>query len=102
MHRFLIALVAALTIVAAPALADENGSSDDSNRLSLMTETPAEGFDLAVQLARRAVVATQPNKDVLLDQRPEYAQNASDLIAASHVVAVHFQTIAEANEYWRE
>jgi len=59
MERHLIALVMALAILAAPALADEDGSSDHDNRLSLMTETPAEGFDLALQLARRAVVATR-------------------------------------------
>ncbi|RFF33028.1 hexameric tyrosine-coordinated heme protein [Wenzhouxiangella sediminis] len=76
------------------------GQSEDA--LSLITGTPAEGFDLAVKLARRAVVATQPNKEVLFDQRPEYSEDAEDLIAASHVVAVHFQTIAAANDYWKD
>lgn len=48
------------------------------------------------------MVATQPDKGVLFEQRPEYSQNAEDLIAASHVVAVHFQTIAAANKYWKD
>jgi len=102
MNRTLITLLATLSIAAVPAFGEDEVSSDSTNGFSLITESPAEGFDLAVQLARRAVVATQPNKDVLFDQRPEYSENAEDLIAASHVVAVHFQTIAEANEYWRD
>src|SRR5690606_38396377 len=68
---------------------------------TLMTETPQQGFELALTLARRAVVATQPNREVLRAVRPEYASDADSLIAASQVVAVHFQTIAAANDYWR-
>lgn len=34
--------------------------------------------------------------------RPEYAESTEDPIAASHVVAVNFQTIAAANDYWRK
>ena len=102
MKRILIVLMAALSVATAPVLLAEEGKSPEgAGGLSLITETPAEGFDLAVQLARRAVVATQPDKDVLFDQRPEYSEDAEDLISASHVVAVHFQTIAAANDYWR-
>lgn len=82
--------------------AGDAAADEGEDPLSLITGTPAEGFDLAVQLARRAVVATQPDKDVLFDQRPEYSKDAEDLIAASHVVAVHFQTIAAANDYWKD
>lgn len=53
-------------------------------------------------LSRRAVTETQPDTDVLHEQRPDYATDADLLIAVSHVVAVHFQTVAEANDYWRE
>lgn len=81
---------------------DNAPAEESEDKLNLITETPAKGFDLAVQLARRAVVATQPDKNVLFDERPEYSRDAEDLIAASHVVAVHFQTIAAANDYWRE
>lgn len=70
-------------------------------QLSLITETPDEGFALALTLARRGVSSTQTDRDVLRSLRPEYANDAASLIAASHVVAVHFQTIAEANSYWR-
>jgi hypothetical protein len=97
-------LLAGLLAVGTLAAEEPDGASaeDAEDLLSLMTDTPAEGFDLAVQLARRAVVATQPDKEVLFEQRPEYSEDAEDLIAASHVVAVHFRTIAEANDYWRD
>jgi len=95
----LAGLLAAGTLAAEEPADASSKQSEDT--LSLITNTPAEGFDLAVQLARRAVVATQPDKEVLFEQRPEYSEDAGDLIAASHVVAVHFQTIAAANNYWR-
>ena len=68
---------------------------------SLVTDTPQQGFELAVILSRRGVKYTQPDAEVLKRLRPEYAESAEDLIAASHVVAVNFQTIAAANDYWR-
>jgi len=97
-------LLAGLLAVGTLAAEEPESASTDQGEeaLSLLTGTPAEGFDLAVELARRAVVATQPDKEVLFDQRPEYSKDAEDLIAASHVVAVHFQTIAAANNYWRD
>jgi hypothetical protein len=67
----------------------------------LTTQTPQEGFDLAIKLARMAVKTTQPDETVREVLRPRYASDAGDLIAASHVVAVHFATIAAANDYWR-
>lgn len=69
---------------------------------TLITETPQQGFELAVTLSRRGVKYTQPDAEVLKRLRPEYAESAEDLIAASHVVAVNFQTIAAANDYWRK
>lgn len=69
---------------------------------SLVTATPAEGYDLAVKLARRAVKETQPDPDVREGLRPEYASDADALIAVSQVVATHFATVAAANGYWRE
>ncbi|CAH9019128.1 hexameric tyrosine-coordinated heme protein [Candidatus Nitrosacidococcus sp. I8] len=69
---------------------------------SLITETPQEGFELAVTLSRRGVKYTQPNTEVLHKLRSEYAENASGLTAASQVVAINFQTVAAANNYWRK
>jgi len=34
--------------------------------------------------------------------RHDYANNADSLTMASQVVATHFQTIAQANHYWRD
>ena len=68
---------------------------------SLITSSPQEGFELAITLSRRGVKYTQPDMDVLKRLRPEYAQSAEILTAASHVVATNFQTISAANNYWR-
>lgn len=69
---------------------------------SLITATPQEGFELAITLSRRGVKYTQPDGDVLHKLRPEYANDADSLVAASHVVATNFQTVAAANNYWRK
>lgn len=68
---------------------------------SLKTDTPQKGFELAITLARRGVKYTQPDAEVLHRLRPEYANNADSLTMASQVVAIHFQTVAKANDYWR-
>lgn len=68
---------------------------------SLLTETPAEGRELAIMLARKTIAAMQSDPNVRAAQRPVYAENAGLLISAGHVVAVEFQTIAAANNYWR-
>lgn len=104
MIRMLIAGLVAAALTTSPVLASETGetAADEEWLTSLITDTPAEGFDLAVRLARRGVTTTQPDKSVLMSERPKYARDAEDLIAASHVVAVHFQTIAAANDYWRD
>ena len=68
---------------------------------SLITPTPQEGFELAITLSRRGVKYTQPDADVLKKLRPDYAHSADALTEASHVIAVNFQTVAAANNYWR-
>ena len=70
--------------------------------LTTITESPQEGFELAIVLSRRGVKYTQPDVDVLKALRPGYASSADALTAASHVMAVNFQTIAAANGYWRK
>lgn len=69
---------------------------------SLITATPQEGFELAITLSRRGVKYTQPNVDVLKKLRPAYAEDADLLISSSQVVAINFQTVAAANNYWRK
>jgi hypothetical protein len=68
---------------------------------SLITATPEEGRALALTMVRHMVHNIQPDLDVLKGGRPNYASNPESLIAASQVVAIEFQTIAAANDYWR-
>jgi len=68
---------------------------------TLRTDTPQEGFELAITLARKGVGYTQPSAEVRDALRGGYAHDADALTAASHVVAVNFQTVAAANNYWR-
>lgn len=68
---------------------------------SLITETPEEGYDLAVTLARKAVGMIQPDPEIKKRLRSIYSENADSLTMASQVVAIHFQTIAAANNYWK-
>ena len=68
---------------------------------SLQTATPQEGFELAITLSRRGVKYTQPDVAMLKKLRPDYAESAPDLTAASQVIAINFQTVAAANNYWR-
>ncbi|GGK51491.1 hexameric tyrosine-coordinated heme protein [Salinarimonas ramus] len=93
------ALLATL-LATCPAFAQDAGN--EAWLPSLMTQTPQEGFDLAVTIARKAVTTTQPNTDALHALRPAYAHDPDSLIEVSGVVATYFATIAEANEYWWE
>lgn len=68
---------------------------------SLLTDTPQEGYELAVKLARVAVKMTQADPEVRSDLRSIYEKDADALIAVSSVVSTHFQTVAAANDYWR-
>lgn len=68
---------------------------------SLQTATPQEGYELAITLARKGVAYTQTSADVREQLRDGYANNADSLTMASHVIAVHFQTVAIANDYWK-
>ncbi|KZL19395.1 Hexameric tyrosine-coordinated heme protein (HTHP) [Pseudovibrio axinellae] len=68
---------------------------------TLITDTPEAGFELAIKLARMGVKYTQPDAEVRDTLRKEYAASADSLTMASHVVAVHYQTVAAANNYWK-
>lgn len=68
---------------------------------SLITDTPEEGFQLAIKLSRKGVGFTQTDASVRERLRPDYAENADSLTAASQVIAVNFQTVAQANNFWR-
>lgn len=68
---------------------------------SLRTATPQEGFELAIKLSQKGVEYTQPSLEIRKKLRPKYSRDADSLIAASQVVAVNFQTVAAANNYWK-
>lgn len=69
---------------------------------SLKTEGPQAGFDLAVKLARMGVKVTQPSDEIRSQLRTAYAHDVDQLMEASHIIAIHFQTIAAANRYWSQ
>ncbi|OEU86560.1 hypothetical protein DB35_22830 [Streptomyces abyssalis] len=69
---------------------------------TLITKTAEEGRALALTIARHTVHNIQPDLDVLAGGRPNYATSPDSLIEATRVVAVEFQTIAAANNYWRD
>lgn len=97
-HQLLQAAFAILVplMLAQPAIAEEGESLD------LITDSPEEGFELAISLARKGVTSTQPNKEILHKLREDYSNDADSLIGVSHVIAVHFRTVAEANDYWHD
>lgn len=68
---------------------------------TLATDTPQAGFALAIKLARMGVKATQPSDEVRAHLRTGYDHDPAQLIAASQVIALNFQTIAAANNWWR-
>ena len=74
----------------------------DSWLPSLITENPQTGFELAVKISRVSIKTIQPDEEVRNKLRPVYANDSDALIASSQVVAANFQTVAAANNYWRD
>lgn len=68
---------------------------------TLITHTPEKGRELALLIARHTIHNIQPDLDVLKKGRKDYAEDADSLTAAAQVVAIEFQTIAAANNYWK-
>jgi len=67
---------------------------------TLVTNTPEEGFELAIKLSRMAVKITQPDDAKREKMRTDYANNADSLTQVSMVVATNFHTVAQANNFW--
>ena len=68
---------------------------------TLVTPDPQSGYELAIKLSRMGVKYTQPSAETREKLRPVYASNADSLTAASHVIALNFQTVAQANDFWK-
>lgn len=101
-NKFLLASV--MAILLAFSLSNIAVAQDKAKaaELTLITATPEEGFALAVKLSQKGVSSVQKDADVRKKLRPDYANDADDLIAVSQVVAINFQTVAAANNYWRK
>jgi hypothetical protein len=68
---------------------------------TLNTQTPEEGRQLAVHMARMIIKLTQPDENKRKELREIYANDPDMLISISQVVGTEFATIAAANNYWR-
>ena len=68
---------------------------------SLVTADAQSGYEFAIKLSRMGVKYTQPSDEIRNKLRNDYANNADSLTAASQVVAINFQTVAAANNYWK-
>lgn len=69
---------------------------------SLITKTPQEGRALAILMARKTIGAIQRDPEKRQKLRPDYAEDTIQLINSAQVVAIEFQTVAKANNYWRD
>jgi len=69
---------------------------------TLRTNSPEEGFDLAITISQKGVERTQPDAEIRQTLRPKYARNPDSLIAVTQVIATNFQTVAAANKYWND
>ncbi len=67
---------------------------------SLITKTPQEGRELAIKMARKSIAAIQTDPEVRKKLRADYAEDTVQLIASANVIAIEFQTIAQANNFW--
>jgi hypothetical protein len=69
---------------------------------SLITNTPQEGRELAIKMSRKSIAAIQTDPDIRKSLRKDYAEDTKQLIASANVIAIEFQTIAAANNYWKK
>jgi hypothetical protein len=68
---------------------------------TLNTNTPQEGFELAVKLSRLAVMVAQSYGEDSQRTSPMQRDGDSQLIGAAHVIALNFQTFAAQHDWWR-
>lgn len=68
---------------------------------SLITKTPLEGRMLAITMVRKTIGTIQRNPEIKQAVREKYQDDPQLLMYATELVAIEFQTIAIANNYWR-
>lgn len=100
MNKVLV-LLAVFALTLPLTVQAEKNKGSDVWLPTLVAETPQEGFELAIKLARMGVKSTQSNKEVLFREREKYSQDGDSLMHASQVIAAYFQTVAAANNYWK-
>lgn len=69
---------------------------------SLITKTPLEGRMLAIKIIRKTIGTIQQDPEIKKSVRKKYEEDPQLLMYAAELVAIEFQTIAIANNYWRE
>ncbi len=69
---------------------------------TLITNTPQEGRELAIKMSRKSIAAIQTDPEIRKSLRKDYAEDTKQLIASANVIAIEFQTIAAANNYWKK
>jgi hypothetical protein len=89
-------------LLAAYIVSKEGGRFMERWLISLKTSTPQDGYELAILLSQKGIQYTQPSAELRRELRPCYAYDVDSLIAVSQVIAINFQTIAAANNYWRD
>ena len=68
---------------------------------TLITNSPQEGRELAIKMARKSIAAIKTDAETRKKLRSDYANDTAQLIASASVIAIEFQTIAAANNYWK-
>jgi len=69
---------------------------------TLITQTPQEGYELAIKLSRVAVKKTQIDAEIRERLRAIYETDPTALINISTTVATNMHTVAVVNNFWRE
>lgn len=105
MKTGILALSLLLSVSALPAAHAQDAMAApaaDDYVPSLITDTPLEGRQLAITLVRKTIGSIQKDGDAKMRVREKYEEDPMMLMRAAELVALEFQVIAEANDYWRD
>jgi hypothetical protein len=69
---------------------------------TLHTDTPQDGFELAVKISHLGMMVSQTSADDGCGAHPIERNSSTQFIQIAHVIALNFQTIAAANDWWRQ